>query len=242
MDTPDIVFREVTGDPEAEEKARREPDWRPQLLALGFAPAGLVEARAGGDQATAEMLKTMATTPDAQRILTVAQEGEVVEILVSPDRSAQAVQENAFDGAVVCFRTLAESGEVVETTMRPARDPEIPVLPGMPAEASGGAGSVPLLLTLKIVQAIAGASPLWPRQNRPRAGFHVELVKIRDVEELWERHRSRLRTTLRQEDAPCRFHNTVRVEVALVLRNMQIMRHVARWQRRIDWVEIILFL
>lgn len=231
MKTPEVMYRDATHDPEAAARADRSPELRTDLLANGFMPIGLAEFRLSSQKPEAMPLTA---NPDLALLNDAAQNGEVDEVWTSLDQSAFAAIENSFGGPVVSIRTLMENGRVVETTMKPVRAPQIfPPSSGLPG-GQDASSNLPMTLTLKLMQFGMGSLPLWAREDRPRAGYHVELVDTRDVGILWRRHQQHLQAVRQSDPARTRPHNLLTMYMAFNCRTMEIMEHYGKWGNRLS--------
>ena len=108
-----VQRRDVTRDPQAESRLVQAPELRDALATLGFGRVGLVESRVPST-VKPEQLKSFIAGPDADLLVRATEEGEVDEVLTSPDRRAFGTAENFFGGPVVCLRTILDSGVVIE--------------------------------------------------------------------------------------------------------------------------------
>ena len=226
MKTPEVMYRDATHDSEAATRAERSPELRADLLTNGFMPIGLAEFRLSSQRPEAMPLPT---NPDLALLNDAAQNGEVDEVWTSLDQSAFAAIENSFGGPVVSIRTLMESGRVVETTMKPVRAPQVFPLSGSLPDGQDASSNLPMTLTLKLMQFGMGSLPLWAREDRPRAGYHVELVDTRDVGALWRRHQQRLQAVRQSDPARIRPQNLLTMYMAFNCRTMEIMEHYGKW-------------
>lgn len=239
MDRCRITYRDATEDVGVDSRVNHAPELRDALIALGFRRVGLLETRLG-DSLTAELLGQFLAGSDADLVLKVIAEGDVVEILTSPDQSAFAVTERWFGGPVVCLYTLVEEGIIVETTMRPARPPR----PNQPAaqwlmfRADGVAG---WLVTL-LMNAVLGTPPLWVHENWPHSGYHLTLVDTRDVQVLWREHRRQVDRMAHRDGVRLRPHRTLPLYLCIRHRARQIAQQKARWQERFSRGITLLFL
>src|SRR5512143_1169478 len=121
MQTSDILYRDVSHDPAAEEKALHAPELRQALLDCGFRRVGLLEAYSDKPHIPEMILSSH--SPDARLIKQSLERGEVDEILTSFDQHTFGSVERFFGGPVVILRTIFENGVIVDTTTKPARRP-----------------------------------------------------------------------------------------------------------------------
>jgi hypothetical protein len=171
-----------------------------------------------------------------------AENGEVDEVMTSPDQRAFAAVENAFGAPVVSIRTLMENGRIVETTMKPTRPPQVLSSFENLSNSQGDQANPPMPITPKWMQFTMGRLPLWPRGNWPKAGYHLELIETRNVGELWRRHQQRLEAIQQSNPASIRPHIAVPMYLAFNGRTVEIMEDQARWNSRISNVLGVLFL
>jgi hypothetical protein len=227
MDRSKIVYRDVTGNESVSSRAHYAPAMRDALVTLGFERVGVLEARLGGSL-TAEPLGQIRADTDAELVLQMIAEGEVVEILTSPDRTTFAAIERWFGGPLVCLYTLVEEGIVVETTMKPA-DPPKPngvAAGGLSLREDDPAGRVATLL----INAAVGTPPLWIHKHWPRSGYRLALVDTREVEVLWHEHRRRIDQMARREGVCIRPHSTLPLYLCIRHSARRIARQKDRWQ------------
>jgi hypothetical protein len=239
MKIPKVSYRDVTHEPEAAARAARGPELREGLLANGFTPVGLAEFRLA---ALGPRPMPLPTHPDLARLDEVAENGEVDEVLVSPDELAFAAVENAFDGPVVSIRTLMDSGRVVETTMKPTRPPHTFSPTGKAPDGQDALANLPMTATLKLMEFGMGKLPLWPRGDTPQAGYHVELVDTRDVKALWLRHRQRLQAVRQSDPSAIRPHTLLPLYMSFNCRTTEIIGYQAKWGNRISSLLLVPFL
>ncbi len=239
MKIPQVSYRDVTHEPGATARAARGPELRADLLANGFTPVGLAEFRLSGQ---GPKFTPASANPDLALMDEIAENGEVDEVLVSPDQFSFAAVENAFDSPVVSIRTLMESGRVVETTMKPARPPQLMSSLGGVPNGQDALANFPMTLTLKLMEFGMGKLPLWPRSNLPQAGYHVELVDTRDVRELWQRHQQRLQAIRQSSPAAIRPHTMLTLYMSFNCRTTEIIEYQAKWGNRISNLLLLPFL
>ncbi len=199
-----ITYRDMTGDPRAETKANHAPELRDALVNCGFKRVGLLERLAPG-------------------VLTRGQ----VEILTSPDRRALAIVDQYIGGPVISLRSITEDSIVVETTMKPKRRAQVPdTVLGLPKD-----GDFAIRAVIKLMQMVVGEPPLWTRQDRPRAGYHVDLVDTDKAKVLWQRHQQRIAAIFQTGSTGIRPQDSIPLYVGINHRFHQILKYEAKWQK-----------
>jgi|GEM_PF-2482869 len=229
----DIKFRDVTQDPTAREKVAGS-SFRDVLLAFSFQTVGLLESR------TSETLKDVnfGAGPDVAMMRKALDEGEIGEILTSPDRRTFAVVEPYFDGPIVCFRSIFENGVIVDTTMEPRRMPNIQYPPqpaGLPQN------DFIFAILMKLLELAVGKQPLWVRENFPSAGYHLELIRTEDAHFLWRRHQERISHLIQGGKWTMRPHEHLSLYVCILQRYYRIFEHKTNWVDALNWALIAVF-
>ncbi|OGO40736.1 MAG: hypothetical protein A2W36_01300 [Chloroflexi bacterium RBG_16_58_14] len=217
----EVSYNDVTGLEGAAERANHDPALRQALLDLGFQTIGLLECRAPG-AINFEGMKRFVNADDLAMMADATENGEVDEVLTSHDRTIFATVDTFFGGPVVVMRTIFENGVVVETVTRPERG-------ALRAEKNSG---LPLVGGLAGKMAF-GSLPLWARQDRPRWGYHVELVDTNQPSELWQRHRQRIAELARTLQTSIRPQDNIPLYIALSRRSFEITSYAGQWQTRI---------
>lgn len=230
-----IHFKDVTRDPTALERIGANQDLRDELLASGFAPVGLLEVAAAGDLAGPQ-LDNMVAGPDSELLRQATKQGEIDEVLRSPDRKSFVLIDKYFDGPLLVFRTVLENGLVVETTMQPRRAPQIEFLP----LGTAGGGLLGNLMN-KLMNLALPKPPLWVRENWPSAGYFLELVAERRVRALWKRHGERVSQIQQQHNASIPPHDNLDLQVSINRRAYHIVEYKARLGQVLDWALIGVF-
>ncbi len=221
------VYRDVTHDPEAESKAVHAPELREALVNLGFRRVGILEARIPNFDP--RQVKSQLAGPDAHIVTNAATEGEVNEILASPDRRAFAIVARYFGGPLISMQTVMEDGTIVETTMKPQRGPDANF-----SSASMKKRGVSTYVMSRLIGIGAGEPPRWPRQNSPQSGYHLELVETDDAETLWQRHQRNVQAISQTTDSGIRPHTALPLYLAINQRSHRIRGHKAREEQRIS--------
>ena len=221
MSKSKIIRRDVSNDPEAHSKAISHPEFQAALLDCGFTNVGFCEVSAPGLLTQKQLEETIAPT-DAALIFNALENGEVIEVLGSSDKSTFAYIDIHFGGHVLIFITIAQDGTIVDTTMKPLRAPHA-------SEKLTGAAKTTFFnfvsqIAAKLRKLLLGLPPLWPRSNRPKAGYYLELLETRNPKVIWLRHQARLGEILKpnQEIPP---HDKLDLYLCTIKRNGQIMEY-----------------
>lgn len=217
-----VVYRDVTQNPDATGKANHGPALRDALITAGFTHVGLLEVRVP-NLLTPACRQQLMNSSDGILMLDLLENGEITEILTSPDQRAFASVERYFGGPVVCIRTILEDGVIVETSTRPKRAPQL----STPSEATDNQISKLVQWLLRIAR---GEPALWPRQNWPRAGYYLTLIDTDDAQVIWQHHRQQVDGLLDNSNRALRAHITVPLFIGINQRTLQIMEYKARWQ------------
>lgn len=219
MTVSTIIYRDVTGNLDAEPRASHAPELRTVLATCGFQRVGLLEVRYT-DTTGLEEFRRLLTGSDADLLQDIIEHGETVEILTSRDERAFASVEPYYGGPVVVIRTIFEPGIVVETAMKPHWRPPSRAAPLLPFYLKYN----PLVdrITSWIGDHILGSSELWPRSHAPGAGLYVALVDTRDPAALWQHHQQRVDTIIRTSNPPIRSHTTLTLYIAINQRVSQV--------------------
>ncbi len=237
MQKSDILYRDVSHDPAAEEKALHAPKLRQALLDCGFRRVGLLEAYSDKPHISEMILNS--DSPDARQIKQALQQGEVDEILTSPDQHTFASVERFFGGPVVILRTIFENGAIVDTTTKPARRPDFGrTALGVPEKAQS---SPPGQIVTWLMKRAMGEPPLWARENWPHAGYHLELMDTRDVVALWRRHQQRVIDFRKALSVEIPLHNSLHLYVCQSRRAQQIIAHYGKWYGRLTTAITVVF-
>ncbi len=216
MQASDILYRDVSNDPSAEEKALHAPELRQALLDCGFRRVGLLETYSHQRHMPPMILNS--NSPDAQLIKQALEQGEVDEILTSSDQHTLGSIERFFGGPVVILRTIFENGVIVDTTTKPARRPEF-------------GGTMPGGIVAGLMSRTMGELPLWVRENWPHAGYYLELMDTCDVATLWRRHQQRVIDCRQTTNVAIPLHNSLRLYVCQSRRAQHIVEHYGKWQK-----------
>ena len=214
-----VTYCDITGEAGAAERVYHAPELRGALLDLGFQSVGLLESKAPGTL-DAEKMAPYIKAEDLALMVEATENGEVEEVFTSHDRMIFAAVNAFFGGPVVVMRTIFENGVVVETVTRPKRG-------SLPAEAPPGLKSP---LDMLINKVTFGSMPLWTRQDRPRWGYHVELVDTDQPSVLWQRHRQRIDELAKTLQTSTRPQDNLPLYIALSRRSHEITNYAGQWQ------------
>ena len=234
--------------------------WREALVALGFRPLGVVERRL--PPLPAEQGLPVVDVPPWEQ-----ESRERIGVMAGPANRAFAVVEQYFEEELLSLRTLTRAGEVVETTVAPVREAAVPpetltatIFSGRglrrwgrrlsrrgreePAGEPGKGGRPGWLARL------AGEEATWIRQDRPEAGYHLELVQRGAQTEagtakmVWERHRERLAALAPETAIPP--HDDLALYLALLLQGETVAaafnQRLEQWSRRSSYAFVVLAL
>ncbi len=215
------IFENATHDRSAQQRAAvYSTRWQAALEMQGFTPLGLLKTRSSRNL-TRDQIESILEGDDAKMLIDVVENGDLTPVFLSPDGQTLAAIENFFGGPLVSLHTLLKNGVIIETTMRPVR---------RPAQVRSGAG-----LQGFLVRAAMSGRSRWPRENRPQAGFFIELMEEHNLTALLARHRQR-QAEIRQQYANAAVYplSDLAGAVILPLRSEQIGAHRARQQARIN--------
>lgn len=188
------IYRDVSTEPDAAARATKGPELHQELLDLGFEPVGYVERRItiASEKERAQVQKAYAE-PDASDIIKIAEEGEVLEILKSPDARALATVKQSYGGPIVRFRTVSEDGRIVDTSSPAPRNPLYRNrLAGLFSKLFGARDS---------------------SAAKKRSGHYTQ-TKSAGVADLWARHQEHVRSILGPDAEALRPHDSVAIFVA----------------------------
>ncbi len=229
MQASDILYRDVSHDPTAEQKALHAPELRQALLDCGFRRVGLLETYS--DKPNIPEMILNSDSPDARLIKQALEQGDVDEILTSPDQHTLGSVERFFGGPVVILRTIFENGVIVDTTTKPARRPDFGgTMPGIPGGIVAG-----------LMKRTLGEPPLWVRENWPHAGYYLELMDTCDVSALWRRHQQRVIDCKQTTNVAIPLHNSLRLYVCQSRRAQRIIEHYGKWQKYLSTAITVVF-
>lgn len=207
-------------DPMARERANHAPKLLRSLADLGFTSLGVLEARVKNQQRFIRTLSSLMSDADVELINRSVEQGEAVEITVSPDKTTFGVVERTVGGPVVTLLTIMENGVLVETVMRPSRAPN----PPRDRQLTLAQRMLGLLLHVD-----AGQPLIWPHQAVPAGGCYVELIKTQDVFRLHERHCARVQTMQGRYRTTIPRHDSLALYRATRVRFAQVVQHLNRW-------------
>jgi hypothetical protein len=118
--------------------------------------------------------------------------GTVGTALVAGDGTAFAEPERAHDMNYLRFRSLLETGDIVETRLRPQR--ELPRLPfADPQDCQTDEQREVLVRTDELLEQLIGRNDEGRHPYLAAAGLHRQTLADKSAAELWERHRERVR-------------------------------------------------
>ena len=209
MKKPEITYTDVTSLEGSAECTNFDPALRQALLDLGFQSIGVLECKSP-DMINFAAMKRFVNPDDLAMMADAAENGELEEILTSHDRTIFAAVNRFFGGPVVVMRTIFQNGVVVETVTRPQRG-------ALPAAG----------------KKVIGSMPLWARQDRPRWGYHVELVDTDQLSELWQRHRQRINELSKALQTSIPPQDNLALYIALSQRSHEITTYAGQWRVRI---------
>jgi hypothetical protein len=234
-----IRYTDLSGNPDAPAPENCSPEIRNALLALGFTSSGLmgVKSLTKIDEKT---LGQILAQPDAAFLAQGSERGEVDELFSSPGEIAFAMVDYFFGKEyVISFLTITTDGTIIETTTKPTYRPgeseKIKLAPkttlkNLHSQIKNG------LYRIQI-----GTPHVWAREDRPKAGYHVELVETNQPRVLWEVHQRRLQKIVRNaQSLPP--HQTLKQYLCIKARFWQINEHITNWWRRLATLGLILFI
>lgn len=209
MKKPEITYKDITSLEGSAERANFDPALRQTLSDLGFQSIGVLECKSPG-MINFEAMTRFVNPADLAMMADAAENGELEEILTSHDRTIFAAVNRFFGGPVVVMRTILQNGVVVETVTRPQR------------------GALPVAGKMVI-----SSMPLWARQDRPRWGYHVELVDTSQPSELWQRHRQRINELSKALQTSIPPQDNLPLYIVLSQRSHEITTYAGQWRVRI---------
>lgn len=224
-----ITYRDVSHDPEAVIKALSDPEIRLALSDCGFASIGFLKVSAPGMN-TQKQLEEWLSSVDAAFIMDRMENGEIAEVWGSGDKTTFADIDNHFGELIVSFATITENGVIVDTTMKPKRGPK--ASPKITGVARTTLFNLRNQIDAKLRKLERGLPPLWPRSDRPKAGYHIELVETSDIKRLWARHQARLREFI-EKDQKIVSHDNLKLHQCISSRRMHIIEYIGKWYRRL---------
>lgn len=220
------TYRNATLDHDAQARAVFGAEYRARLEAIGFTFLGLLKV-CPTINVKPEQAKKLLPGQDGEILAEALEIGEIVLLLVSPDKRAFASIENYYGEPIVSLQTLLEDGTVVETTLKPEHQLKRADVISEPDRAPG-------LMITALMKNTVGTQATWPRTNRPQAGYHVELLDSHNLADLWQRHQTNINRIDQQCRCGLRAHISMEIYMAICQRSLMIFQHCGR----LNWISM----
>ncbi len=217
-------YQDVTESAVAQERAAFGAEYRQALQNAGFSYLGLLQINTRLRFKPEEARRHL-PDPDGEILEDSLKNGEIVIVFTHPDKCAFASIENYFGEAILSLRTMLEDGTVIETTTRPARKHKSANVIGSPQRITG-------LMISALMANTVGPGELWPRTNRPQAGYYVQLSDTRDIAELWQIHHSQVEKSHQNHPVPIRAHLSLGFYVCICLRAFMLVEY----RGHLNWI------
>lgn len=152
--------------------------------------------------------------------------GDLSTVMVSAEGTAFAEPERSYDMDFLRFRSLLETGDIVETRLRPARnlptkgifaDPEI----CQQARESEMANNIYLWVD-RLLDRLIGKNDEGNYPNLAAAGLHRENLSDQSPEEIYRRHQERVANIARKLGTSVVDHNSLDLFLAVTRRGFHV--------------------